>query len=97
MNSFLELFYLSIEEYNTFSNLSGFTGIYFYLHEPLGLHILISCQILFYIWRPPSLSELTLAIFNMELTRLDSEASIYIKVSLNYQGHPNLYFIPKVK
>ena len=31
-----------------------------------------------YIWRPPSLGELTLMIFNMGLTHLGSEASIYI-------------------
>ena len=29
------------------------------------------------IWRPPSLNELTQMIFNMELTHLGSEASIY--------------------
>ena len=30
-----------------------------------------------YIWRPPSLRELTLMIFNTELTHIGSEASIY--------------------
>ena len=29
------------------------------------------------IWRPPNLSELTLIRFNVELTPLDSEASMY--------------------
>ena len=35
------------------------------------------------IWRPPELSELTPMIFDMKLTHLGSEASIYNKISNN--------------
>ena len=35
-----------------------------------------------FIWRPPSLNELTLMIFNMGLTHLGLEASIYIFISI---------------
>ena len=34
-------------------------------------------------WKPPSLSELTLITFDMELTHLGSEASIYKSVETN--------------
>ena len=49
----------------------------FYLMKEIMLNMK-EYKCLWYIWRPPSLSELTLTISNMELTHLCSEASICI-------------------
>ena len=43
------------------------------------------------IWSPPSQSELTLIIFDMELTHLGSETSICVKVFCYYLDKSNLF------
>ena len=49
----------------------------------------------YYIWRPPSLSELSPMIFSMGLTHLGSEATIYLSPKykiLNYTLCGENYF-----
>ena len=48
-----------------------------------------------HIWKRPSLSELTLIIFNMELTHLDLKASIsYYKDNIFYSFYIYTLFFP---
>ena len=52
-------------------------------------HVDYNCRckslIHYYIWRPPSQSELTPMVFNTGLTHLGSDASIYSNAVLKYQ------------
>ena len=58
-----------------------FVYLFLFLNKNLKLVIIRN---IIYIWRLPSLSELTHMIFNMGLTHLGSEASIYPMLVYNY-------------